>query len=150
MRKGSLWSNVVFEKEGIFHVFDFETSELGFEVSKSSSWKHTTSCDKGIFSSIIISQLQRPIEFKFSQVCYLVHWDTPSDKTGLWHLPKVSSVFKLSIVSVFILFFKYLLEYIFPKSRTFILRIKDVHGLAFYRYFMLFNNNSADFFWTKK
>ena len=27
------------------------------------------SCDKGVFSFIILSQLQRPIELKFSQVC---------------------------------------------------------------------------------
>ena len=45
MRNGSLWSNVVFEKEVIFHDFDFETPELDFEVSKSSIWKHTLSCD---------------------------------------------------------------------------------------------------------
>ena len=67
MRNGSLWSNIVFEKEAILHEFDFETSDLEFEVSKSSIWKHTTSCDKGVFSFIIISQLRRPIELKFSQ-----------------------------------------------------------------------------------
>ena len=60
-------------KEVIFHEFDFETSDLEFEVSKSSIWKHTTSSDKGFYSYIIISQLQRPIEFKFSQVCYFMH-----------------------------------------------------------------------------
>ena len=49
MRNSSLWSDVVFEKEVIFHEFDFETSRLEFEVSKSSIWKHTTSCDKGVF-----------------------------------------------------------------------------------------------------
>ena len=32
----SLWSNVIFEKEVIFHEFDFETSDLEFEVTKSS------------------------------------------------------------------------------------------------------------------
>ena len=47
---GSLWSNVVFGKEVIFHEFDFETSELDFEVSKSSIWKHTTLFDIGVFS----------------------------------------------------------------------------------------------------
>ena len=73
MRNGSLWSNVVFEKEVIFHEFDFETSDLEFEVSKSSIWKHQTSCDKGVSSFIIISQLRRPIELKFSQVCYFMH-----------------------------------------------------------------------------
>ena len=73
VRNSSLWSNVVFKKEVIFHEFDFETSDLEFEVSKSSIWKHTTSCDKGVFSFIIISQLRRPIELKFSQVCYFMH-----------------------------------------------------------------------------
>ena len=68
MRKGSLWSNVVFEKEIIVHEFDFETSDLAFDnVSKSSIWEHTTSL------LIIISQLRRPFELKFSQVCYFMH-----------------------------------------------------------------------------
>ena len=46
--KHSLWSSVVFEKEVVFLKFDFETSDLEFEVSKSSIWKHTISCDKGV------------------------------------------------------------------------------------------------------
>ena len=33
--------------------FDFETSDLELEVSKSSIWKHTTSCDKGVFRSLL-------------------------------------------------------------------------------------------------
>ena len=42
-------------------------------------------------SSIIISQLRRPIEFKFSQISYCMQcWDTLSEKTGIWQLPKVS------------------------------------------------------------
>ena len=61
------------EKEVTFYKFDFETSDLEFEVSKSSIWTHTTSCDKGVYSFIIISQLWRPIELKFSQVCYFMH-----------------------------------------------------------------------------
>ena len=87
----------VFEKELILHEFDFETSDLEIEVSKSSIWKHTTSCDKGVFSFIIISQLRRPIELIFSQVVYFkcICWDTSSEKTGLWQLPVVFSVFKM-------------------------------------------------------
>ena len=75
---------------------DFETSELDFEVPKSSIWKHTTSCDKGVFSSIIISQFQRPIELNFSQVCYFVHMlkYTKWDAFFILQLPKVSCVFK--------------------------------------------------------
>ena len=65
--------NLVSEKEVIFHEFGIETSDLEFPVLKSSIWKHTTSCDKGVFSFIIISQLRRPIELKFSQVCYFMH-----------------------------------------------------------------------------
>ena len=97
MRNGSLWSNVVFAKEVIFHLFDLETSELDFEVLKSSIWKHTTSCDKGVFSCIIMSQLGWPIGLKCSQVCYFMHMlSTPSKKTGLWQLPTVSSVFNMT------------------------------------------------------
>ena len=73
MRNISLWSDVVFEKEVVFHEFDFETTDLEFEVSKSSIWKHTTSCDKGVFSFIVISQLWQPIELKCSQVFYFMH-----------------------------------------------------------------------------
>ena len=73
VRNSSFWSNVIFEKEVIFHEFDFETSDLDFEVPKSSILKHTTPCDKDVFSFIIISQLQPPIELKLSQVCYCMH-----------------------------------------------------------------------------
>ena len=33
VRNGSLWNDILFEKEVIFHEFDFETSELDYEVS---------------------------------------------------------------------------------------------------------------------
>ena len=49
VRNSSLWSEVVFEKEVNFHEFDFETSSLEFEVSKSSIWKPTAWCDKDVF-----------------------------------------------------------------------------------------------------
>ena len=86
-------------EEVIFHEFDFETSELDFEASKSSIWKHTTLCDKGVFSYIIL-QLRRPVELKFSQVCYFMHicWDTASEKTGLWEIPIVSTAFNNIVV----------------------------------------------------
>ena len=54
MRNGSLWSNVVFEKEVISHWniwIEFETSA---EVSKSSIWKHTT-CAARVFCQPLIS-----------------------------------------------------------------------------------------------
>ena len=41
-----------------------------------------------------ISQLERPIELKFAQVCYFMQClDTPNEKTGLWQLPIVSTAF---------------------------------------------------------
>ena len=56
----------------MFHKLDFETSELDFQVPKSSIWKHTFSFDRGVYS-IIISQLQQPIEFKIFTGFYFVH-----------------------------------------------------------------------------
>ena len=96
MRNGSLWSDIVFEKEVIFQEFDFETSDLEFEVSKSSIWKHTTSCDEGVF---LLSLLSRNSDDQSSSnvhkfVILCICWDTPSEKTGLWQLPIVSNVFK--------------------------------------------------------
>ena len=52
---------MVFKSEVIFHEFDSETSDLEFEVSKSTIETHTTSYDKGVLSFIIISQLRGPI-----------------------------------------------------------------------------------------
>ena len=66
-RNGSLWSNVVYEKEVILHKFDFETSEFEFKVSKSSIKAHNFVWS-GVFAIIIISQLWPPTELKFSQV----------------------------------------------------------------------------------
>ena len=98
MRNGSLWSNVVFEKEVIFHEFDFETSDLEFEVSKSSIWKHTTLCDKGVFSFILSRNFDDQLSSNFHRFVILcICWDTPSGKTGLWQLPIVSSVFKINV-----------------------------------------------------
>ena len=108
VRNSSLWSDVVFKKKKIlFHQFDFETSDLEFEVSKSSIWKHTTLCDKGVFSFINISQLRLPIELKFSQVCYFMYMlRYPTVKTSLWQLPIVSSVFYACMVAKLYLMWK--------------------------------------------
>ena len=40
---------------------------------------------------------RRPIELKFSKVYYFraLSWDIPSEKTGLWQLPIMSTVFKI-------------------------------------------------------
>ena len=100
MRNSSLWSDAVFEKEVILSEFDFETSSLEFEVSKSSIWKHTTLCGKGVFF-FFESYLTTP---KTNQAqmftCLLFYafkcWDTASEKTGLLQLPIVVSVFKVN------------------------------------------------------
>ena len=89
MRHGFLWSNVV------FHEFDLENSELDFEVSKSSIWKHTMIVWQGCFffhyylATSTTTWAQIFYRFVSSCIC----WDTPSEKTGLWQLPTVSIVF---------------------------------------------------------
>ena len=100
MRNGSIWSDVVFEKEVIFHEFDFETSEFDFEVSKSSIWKQTTSCDKGVFFFgqyyLATSTTNWDIHFhRYVTLC--IWWDTVSGKTGIWQLPKVTSAFRVNV-----------------------------------------------------
>ena len=52
MRNGPFWSNVVFEKEVIFHynIIWISFRDLDFEIPKLNIWEHKTSCDdKGIF-----------------------------------------------------------------------------------------------------
>ena len=61
------------EKQVISHGFDFDTSKFDFEVSKLSIWKHTTSCDKGAFLSLLSRNFDESIEFKCLRVCYFVH-----------------------------------------------------------------------------
>ena len=80
--------------------FESEAASELVTTARASIWKHTTSCDKGVFSVVLISQLQWPIELKLSQVCYFMHmlgykrmytrWEY-----GLWQLSKVSSAFEV-------------------------------------------------------
>ena len=96
VRNSSLWSDIVFEKSVIFHKFDFETSDLELEVSKSSIWLRTTSCYiKGVFFLSLLSRnfddLLNSNFHRFVILC--ICWGTPSEKNGLWQLPIVSSVF---------------------------------------------------------
>ena len=89
VRNGSLWSNVVFEKEII------ETSELDFEHRKAHNFVW-----QGCFF-LSFSQLRRPIGLKFSQACFVfIWWDTPSEKSGRWQLPIVSSTLRKRWLSV--------------------------------------------------
>ena len=61
-------------------------------------WKHTTCATRVFFLPLFTGNFRRPIESTFSQVCYFMRicWHTPSENTGLWQLPKVSSAFKVS------------------------------------------------------
>ena len=78
----SFWEKGNFSIQNIW--IEFETSA---EVLNS---KHL--CDEGVFSSIILSQLKRPVEFKMSQVFYFMHM--------LRYTPKVSSTFKVNGQSI--------------------------------------------------
>ena len=49
------------------------------------------------FSSIIISLQLSP---NFTGLLFYEYWDAPSEKTGLWQLPKVSSVFNYNAVTI--------------------------------------------------
>ena len=80
-KNGSLWSNIVFEKEVTSHsnnkILQARSLLLGI-------WKHITLCNKCVF----LLQLRWPIESKFSQIGYLICRDTPIENSGLWQLPK--------------------------------------------------------------
>ena len=107
MRNSSLWNNVVFEKEVIFHEVDFETSDLELEVSKSTIWTHTTSCDKGVF---FLSLLSRKFDdrlssnfHRFVRPILCICLDTPTLKASLWQLPIVSTVFNIAVLAAHVL-----------------------------------------------
>ena len=63
MRNGSLWINVVFEKEVISH--------SNIERLQVCKCKRTNLCNKGVLYFTILMQLRWPIESKFSEICYL-------------------------------------------------------------------------------
>ena len=96
MRNGSLWSDVVFEKEVVFREFDFETSSLELEVSKSSIMKsHNFVWEGCFFLSYISRNFDDQLSWNFHRfVISCICWDTASEITGLWQLPIVSNVFK--------------------------------------------------------
>ena len=100
MRNGSLWSGVVFEQEVTFHEFDFQTSSLECEVPKSSIWKHTTSCDKGVlfFHSYLATPTTNQAQI-FTGFNYFMHMLRYS-KWEAWSLTitKVSPGFKCLVV----------------------------------------------------
>ena len=83
MTNGSLWSGIVFEKEVIFHEFDYETSDSEIEVQ---------GC---FFLSLLSRNFDDRLSSNFHRLVILcICWDTASEKTGLWQLPIVSTAFK--------------------------------------------------------
>ena len=98
VRNGSLWSKRSFRERSHLKKKWFRYLIIRFWCLEVKHLKAHNFAWQGCFSVIIISQLRRPIELKFWQVCYFICscfcWDTPSEKTGLWQLPIVSTVFK--------------------------------------------------------
>ena len=99
MRNGSLWSEVVFEKEVIFREFDFEISDLDFWGLEIKHLKAYNFVWQGFFFlSLLSSNFDDQFSSNFHRFVILcTWWDTPSEKTGFWQLPIVSTVFKSSI-----------------------------------------------------
>ena len=73
MRNGSLWSDIVFEKDVIFYEFDFDVTRVCFLPLVSRNF------DDSSFHRLVI-------------LC--ICWDTPTAKSSLWQLPIVSTAFK--------------------------------------------------------
>ena len=96
MRNGSLWSTAFFETEVIFHEFDFETSDLEFEVSKSSILNAHNFVRQGCFYlSLLSHNFDDRLSTHFHRfVTLCICWETPSENTGLRQLPIVSNAFK--------------------------------------------------------
>ena len=86
--------NVVFEKEVIFHEFDFETSDLKCEALKSSIIKAHNFVWKGCFFFHYYLATWWPVEPKFSQVCYFMHVLRYS-KWKDWSLTITNSVYSV-------------------------------------------------------
>ena len=79
-------------------VLDFETSELEFEVLKSSIWKHATLCDESVFSSTInlATWTTNWVKIFTGLSCYMLRYSKWEDWS--WQLPILSSVFKCCIL----------------------------------------------------
>ena len=82
----TLWEMAPSEVKSLtFCEFDFETSDLEFDI-----WKHTTSSDKGGFFTLLSRNLDDH-NWAHRFVILYICWDTASGKTGLWQLPIASS-----------------------------------------------------------
>ena len=93
---GSLWSNIVFEKEVIFHLniwIWFRDLRIRFWGPEMKHLKNFLWQGCFFFYYYLATSTTNRV-----QICELVIWCI-SEKTALWLLPKVSSVFKFVIYS---------------------------------------------------
>ena len=120
----SFWSSVVFEKEVISYS----------NVKRLQAWsllflpESTQICTAWVFflssfSCNFNGQLN-PNLHKFVMLC--ICWDTPSENTGLWQLPNVSSAFKqIILLNIFFLLNKT------KQDTSYILYMKMVFSILF-------------------
>ena len=133
MRNGSLWRNLVFEKEVISHSKSEGKKRKKLQAFSASKSTHFVEhlCNKGIFfSCIILLQLRWPNESKFSQIYYFKHIGIHQVRIRLWQLPKISHK-HLKLLSIYLsypsylcekllLSFRVLFEYVFLRSTAMI------------------------------
>ena len=100
MRNGSLWSDIVFENEVIFHEFDFETLQIKNLRSRNQASESTQlRVTRVFFLSLISRNFDDQLSSNFHRFTILcICWHTLSEKTGLWQLPIVSRVFKSQVM----------------------------------------------------
>ena len=61
-------------------------------------WEHNNLCNKGVFNELFSCNVDDRLSPSFHIFAILcIMWDTPSENTGLWQLPKVSIAFKSSL-----------------------------------------------------
>ena len=88
VRNGSLWSNVVFEKQAIFHELDFETSDLELRSRNQASASAQLYVTRVFFLSLLSRNFNDRLSSNFHRFVILcICWDTPNVKTSLWQLP---------------------------------------------------------------
>ena len=92
IKKTSLWSNVVLEKQ-VSVLTEFETSA---EISISSIWKHKTCVTRVFFLPLLSRNFDDQLSSNFHRFSFnCIHVGIHQVRqTGLWQLTKVSSVFK--------------------------------------------------------
>ena len=99
MRNSSPWSNIVFEKEVIFHELDFETSDFriwGLEIKQLKAHNFVWQGCFCLQCYLATSTPDWAQIFTFFFIIICICWDTPSEKTG--HLAITNSVLCLEVI----------------------------------------------------